>query len=305
MIYYIDIDGTICHTDDMKYEDARPVMSRINYINKLYDQGHTIVYWTARGSGSGIDHYNLTESQLNEWGAKYHYLRCDKPVFDKMVDDKSQLPESFFGGKTVAVVCSAAYMQGSGYGKEIDSADIVVRINYNALLCDRYPGDIGRKTDVVYMCGSLYRENKHKKHNWPQGADIIRVNTGIPGARDGSYTANTGVRAMIDYALKGYRVKGYGMDFYSSINNGIIPDKAHVKWKYPIKVREAEVYLEGYKRNGGHVFIGHVGGVRDIKLLLNYAKQYPIAVDEHMKKIIERNTFIQKSTETIKTDINV
>ena len=302
MIYYVDIDGTICHTDEMKYADARPIVSRIAYINKLYDQGHTIVYWTARGVGSGVDYYGLTESQLLQWGAKYHLLKCDKPVFDMMIDDKVQLPESFFGGRTVAVVCSSSYMQGSGYGKEIDSADIVVRVNYNALLCEKYPGDIGIKTDVIYLCGSLWREIKTKKYNWPKGADIIKVNTGLPGARDAAYTANTGVRAIIDYALKGYRVKGYGMDFYSSLNNGVIPDKAHIKWKYPIKVKESEVYMEGYKRNGGMVFIGHVGGLRDIKLLVSYSKQYPISVDEHMKKIIERNTVILDHKETIKTN---
>ena len=305
MIYCIDIDGTICHTDEEKYGQARPVMSRINYVNNLFDHGHTIVYWTSRGVGSGNDLYNMTEKQLKNWGAKYHLLKCDKVVYDKMIDDRAVLPETFFGGRTVAVVCSAPYMEGSGYGKEIDRSDIVVRVNFNSRLCDKYPDDIGIKTDVVYLCGGLWRENMHKKYNWPKGADIIKVNVGIPGFRDASYTANTGIRAMIDYALKGYQVKGYGMDFYSSLNNGIIPDKNHVKWKYPIKVKENQVYMPGYKGNGGYVYVGHVGGVRDIKLLLTYAKQYPIAVDKHMKAIIDRNVYVQESSQTIKTEINV
>ena len=37
-------------------------------INKLYDEGHTVVYWTARGSTTGIDWGDLTQNQLKEWG---------------------------------------------------------------------------------------------------------------------------------------------------------------------------------------------------------------------------------------------
>ena len=52
MRYVVDIDGTICtpgKTEETRYTEALPIQSRIDKINRLYDEGHTIVYLTARG----------------------------------------------------------------------------------------------------------------------------------------------------------------------------------------------------------------------------------------------------------------
>ena len=89
MKIFVDIDNTICHTEGTDYKNAKPYYEKINIINDLFDQGHEITYWTARGSGSGIDHSFLTMFQLKEWGAKYHELRFKKPVFDIFIDDKT------------------------------------------------------------------------------------------------------------------------------------------------------------------------------------------------------------------------
>jgi histidinol phosphatase-like enzyme len=89
-IIYVDIDETICQTPGSRsYEDAKPIKENINKINKLYDEGNTIVYWTSRGSRKQINWYNLTETQLKEWGARYHELRVDKPYYDIFIDDKT------------------------------------------------------------------------------------------------------------------------------------------------------------------------------------------------------------------------
>jgi len=91
-VIYVDVDETICTTPDNPrvYEKAKPIVENIDKINKLYDEGNTIVYWTARGSRNKIDWYDLTKSQLDEWGAKHHKLRCDKPYYDIFYDDKAQ-----------------------------------------------------------------------------------------------------------------------------------------------------------------------------------------------------------------------
>ena len=47
------------------------------------------MYWTARGSRKQIDWTNLTRQQLEDWGAKYHELRVDKPFYDLFIEDKS------------------------------------------------------------------------------------------------------------------------------------------------------------------------------------------------------------------------
>jgi hypothetical protein len=87
---YVDIDETICTTPNSRhYSDSKPIMENIEKINKLYDEGNTIVYWTARGSRKQIDWYDLTEKQLLSWGAKFNELRVDKPYYDLFIDDKT------------------------------------------------------------------------------------------------------------------------------------------------------------------------------------------------------------------------
>ena len=67
MIIYVDIDETICETpENRNYELSTPISQRIKEVNALYDRGHTIVYWTARGTGSGIDWRETTERQFKD-----------------------------------------------------------------------------------------------------------------------------------------------------------------------------------------------------------------------------------------------
>lgn len=100
MVIYVDIDETICNTpeESRDYNKAVPMIERINKINNLYDEGHTIVYWTARGSLTGIDWRELTERQLKEWGAKHHDLKLGKPYYDLFIDDKNINSNNYFNG---------------------------------------------------------------------------------------------------------------------------------------------------------------------------------------------------------------
>jgi hypothetical protein len=89
MIIYVDIDNTITKTINTSYISSCPIYDYIDIINRLYEEGNYIVYWTSRGVGSGIDYEELTKNQLFAWGCKYNELRCDKPVYDIFIDDKS------------------------------------------------------------------------------------------------------------------------------------------------------------------------------------------------------------------------
>ena len=62
MKIYVDIDNTICKTEGMDYSKSSPIFANIEKINKLYDSGNEIIYWTARGSITKIDHFELTEN---------------------------------------------------------------------------------------------------------------------------------------------------------------------------------------------------------------------------------------------------
>jgi len=90
MIIYVDIDETICEYDnDRIYDLAKPILANIKKINKLYDNVNTIIYWTARGAVTGIDWHELTLTQLNNWGAKFHKLKLTKPHYDLLICDKA------------------------------------------------------------------------------------------------------------------------------------------------------------------------------------------------------------------------
>jgi len=100
MIYIVDIDQTICVTPLVdgkhQYEQSTPIKHRIEAINRLYDQGNVIIYWTARGSSSGIDWAELTLKQLTEWGCKHSTLWLGKPSYDVWIDDKAFNDKEFF-----------------------------------------------------------------------------------------------------------------------------------------------------------------------------------------------------------------
>lgn len=87
--YCIDIDGTICTNTDGNYKVAAPFPEKINIINQLYKEGHTIILHTARGSTTGIDWAQMTKQQLKDWRVKYHRLIFGKPDAHYFVDDKS------------------------------------------------------------------------------------------------------------------------------------------------------------------------------------------------------------------------
>ena len=88
-IYAFDIDGTICTNTYGNYELAKPYKNRIESINKLYSEGHTIKMFTARGSTTNKDWHEFTTKQITSWGLKFHELITGKPEADFFIDDKA------------------------------------------------------------------------------------------------------------------------------------------------------------------------------------------------------------------------
>lgn len=90
MVIYIDVDETICNSPDKpNYTTSIPIKKNIKKANKLFDEGNEIIYWTARGTVTGIDWSKTTKQQFKEWGVKYHDLKFGKPYYDLFIDDKN------------------------------------------------------------------------------------------------------------------------------------------------------------------------------------------------------------------------
>ncbi len=92
MTYCFDIDGVLCNNTHGQYELAVPYKSVIARVNALYEQGHRVILFTARGTTTGIDWRTLTEQQMHAWGVKYHQLFFGKPEADIFVDDRAMGP---------------------------------------------------------------------------------------------------------------------------------------------------------------------------------------------------------------------
>tara|TARA_Y100000004_G_scaffold108782_1_gene122001 strand:- start:133 stop:426 length:294 start_codon:yes stop_codon:yes gene_type:complete len=92
LIIYVDIDETICYYDGKReYNLALPIKENIEKINRLFDEGNQITYYTARGSVTKIDWYETTKAQLDNWGCKYHNLSVgEKPNYDLLICDKTK-----------------------------------------------------------------------------------------------------------------------------------------------------------------------------------------------------------------------
>ena len=77
--FLVDIDGTVC--DDVPNEEPErmstvlPYPDALEMVNKWYDEGHLITFFTSRTS----DTRDITTEWLDRHGFKYHGLLMDKP----------------------------------------------------------------------------------------------------------------------------------------------------------------------------------------------------------------------------------
>ena len=98
-----DIDDTISVTTTHDWQNAEPIWQTINKINKLYDEGWTIILMTARGQISCNGDFAKADEKyrakmqawLDRYGVKYHFLSFEKYLAAYYIDDKSLTPEEF------------------------------------------------------------------------------------------------------------------------------------------------------------------------------------------------------------------
>ncbi|MBK9477760.1 MAG: phosphoheptose isomerase [Bacteroidetes bacterium] len=103
--YLIDIDGTIC--DDIPNEEPERMLTAKVYpdalalINKWYDEGHIITFFTSRLEA----HRAYTEQWLKDNKFNYHGIMFGKPRGGNYhwIDDRSVKATRFFGKFTELV----------------------------------------------------------------------------------------------------------------------------------------------------------------------------------------------------------
>jgi len=89
----IDIDGVVASlVNDGNYSKARPIRENIILINNLKKAGMKIIFYTARGSVTGINWTEVTKDQFKEWGLLFDELKFGKPAADLYIDDKAATP---------------------------------------------------------------------------------------------------------------------------------------------------------------------------------------------------------------------
>lgn len=77
--FLVDIDGTIC--EDIPNEEADRMADAALYpdaldtLNKWYDEGHIITFFTSRTE----EHRSVTEAWLSRHGFRYHAILFGKP----------------------------------------------------------------------------------------------------------------------------------------------------------------------------------------------------------------------------------
>ena len=102
-ILCFDLDGVICsktkykNSDLINYKKSKSIPRAVKTINKLYDKGHTIIIYTARGMTRYNGNLPLIRKKLHKptikslksWKLKYHKLIFGKIYYDLIIDDKS------------------------------------------------------------------------------------------------------------------------------------------------------------------------------------------------------------------------
>lgn len=103
-IIAFDLDDTLCTRPSDKeilgidkYHYCEPIKEMIDLSNSLYDKGHTIYIYTARGMHTlngdvgeiYAKLYDITLNSLKQWGVKHNGLYMGKMHYDLLIDDKA------------------------------------------------------------------------------------------------------------------------------------------------------------------------------------------------------------------------
>jgi len=99
--YVIDIDGVVSedipNEESWRMPDAKEILGAKEQINKWYDEGNIITFFTARKE----EHRKATEEWLNSRGFKFHNIIFGKPRGGNYhyIDDRHVRASTFPSGQ--------------------------------------------------------------------------------------------------------------------------------------------------------------------------------------------------------------
>lgn len=171
-----DLDDTISFTVDRDWENAYCDPEMRDKINSLYDDGWTIVIYTARGQiscGGSINaiygkYHDLVLNWLNKNGVKFHELKFGKPLGAYYVDDKALRPDEFksLEIKKLSGGLSGALVIRTGdriYKTDKNSLDVArwyqKSVELGAYKVPKFYSVVGETISIEYIDGYSLRSN--------------------------------------------------------------------------------------------------------------------------------------------------
>ena len=85
-----------------------------------------------------------------------HYLKKSRKHFNNKEKELFQI----IANKNVAIVGPSPWLNNKNLGNEIDSHDLIVRINLGIELCLNYKNDFGSRTDILFINQKVRRDFK-------------------------------------------------------------------------------------------------------------------------------------------------
>jgi hypothetical protein len=290
------LNGTYIHsqTKDQQHPTHEPTLednttNRLKTTQVKHPTRSNLNHFPLDAPGSYIRGGTLPEPSISIFG----HIRGFAGALDGFLVTFT-LFHRFVVMKTVAVVCSAPYMVGSGMGSEIDGCDLVVRVNGNLGLVGDYGDDIGRRTDFIYAMNGMF--SNPDNYPYARGFRMVKKSAVF---RQNLYSygghrliSNTGVLACCHYAALGYRVRAFGMSFYAD-SVGVVPDVITMSDSSShVVVDRSEIYIPGYQRefaSQDSFALRHIGGLYDLALVQALVDQYGLECDPVMSGIVRGN----------------
>lgn len=165
----VDIDDTISSTTNRDWENAIPNTQLINKLNRLFNEGWEIHYYTARGnvsfnSRAEADNYYrpIIENWFKKHNVKYTALSFNKILAAYYIDDKAIRPDEFLeleieelvGGLSGATIERRGNKVYKTHKNSLDTAvwfkeaeNIIKTVKVHSLIGDTICLDYIEKTD--------------------------------------------------------------------------------------------------------------------------------------------------------------